>query len=260
MIETIKFIVEIWKDYWGAGYFQYLLVAAGLYLLIRHKKIRSAVILVMYLAIGLFFFWLPFTAMIIQKCIGSDVYWRYLWVLPTIPIIACALTELCMRLKFKIVRLGVVLVMLVLIGFCGKPIWFGDIYTEVQNEEKVPQYVADICDIILKDAGKKQIMLAAGEEIVTYARVYNPAIQTRYGREARGAETIQDLRLYRILSDPDWFFQGKRLKRLAKKCKINYMVIQLSDPENQNLYLESHGFKKLGQVNEYTVYKRKRKK
>ena len=67
---------------------------AVLYLLIFREKIKKPdTILLVYLVISLAVFFCPITAKIIQKCIGELVYWRVLWIVPSVPVIAFAMTE-----------------------------------------------------------------------------------------------------------------------------------------------------------------------
>ena len=93
MKEIIKQTVVFWENYWGDSLMMWLLLAAALFLLIFRRKKKSTRYLLLYLAAVLIVFFCPVTAKIIQKCIGELVYWRVLWLLPTIPVIAVALTE-----------------------------------------------------------------------------------------------------------------------------------------------------------------------
>ena len=74
----------------GNGFYVYLLLAACLYFLVFGRKKERSRILSGYIVVFLAVFFCPVTAYIIQKCIGRSVYWRVLWILPAVPLIAYA--------------------------------------------------------------------------------------------------------------------------------------------------------------------------
>ena len=82
--------LDAWQKYWGNGFYVYLLLAACLYFLVFGRKKERSRILSGYIVVFLAVFFCPVTAYIIQKCIGRSVYWRVLWVLPAVPLIAYA--------------------------------------------------------------------------------------------------------------------------------------------------------------------------
>ena len=94
MKELINQILNFWSNYWGDSLFLYLLILAAAYLLIFKRKEENVKYVLTYLLIMLFLFFCPLTAAVIQKCIGESVYWRVLWLIPSSPVIALAMTEL----------------------------------------------------------------------------------------------------------------------------------------------------------------------
>ena len=93
MKEMIKKSLGFWNNYWGDSVFPYLLAIALLYLLIFKRKKKTTRYVLGYVFLALFLFFFPYTAKIIQKCIGENVYWRVLWLVPSTPVIALAMTE-----------------------------------------------------------------------------------------------------------------------------------------------------------------------
>ena len=79
MKEVLKQSVNFWQSYWGNSLMPWLLLAAVSLLVIfrRKKKITKYLLFYLFLVLALFF--CPPAARIIQKCIGSSVYWRVLW-------------------------------------------------------------------------------------------------------------------------------------------------------------------------------------
>ena len=85
MKEMINKSLEFWNNYWGGSLFPWLLAASVLYLLIfKHRK-KTVRYVLAYVCVTLFLFFFPYTAKIIQKCVGESVYWRVLWIVPSAP-------------------------------------------------------------------------------------------------------------------------------------------------------------------------------
>ena len=82
MKEVLKQSVNFWQSYWGNSLMPWLLLAAVFFLVIFRRKKKSTKYLLFYLFLVLALFFCPPAARIIQKCIGSSVYWRVLWLLP----------------------------------------------------------------------------------------------------------------------------------------------------------------------------------
>ncbi len=99
MREIFENALTSWDKYWDGSFYPYLLLGAALYLLLFERKRKKAGYLLGYLGITLFLFFCPLTSALIQKCIGSMVYWRAIWLLPAVPVMACAFTGLAGKIR-----------------------------------------------------------------------------------------------------------------------------------------------------------------
>jgi hypothetical protein len=241
--------------YWGKGYVQYLLPVACVYLLVRRKKIRQAGLFLGYFALGLFFYWCPLTAGIIQKCVGTDVYWRYLWVLPTVPVLALAMTDFCMNCKKKLLRFAAVVLMAGVIVVSGEAIRPSEIYSKESNRQKVPETVAAVCSIIREDAKDGEVLLATDDDLASFIRVYDASIQMPYGRAARGASNSIERQLYQLIMQTP--MDCEALMDCVGQTDVNYLVVKLAKEteEEANICIESHDFMRIGKVNDYGIYR-----
>ena len=85
----------------------------------EEKNERSR-ILSGYIVVFLAVFFCPVTAYIIQKCIGRSVYWRVLWILPAVPLIAYAGTCLIKKVGASRPRQYILLIFIAaVLAFCG---------------------------------------------------------------------------------------------------------------------------------------------
>ena len=122
MKETLELVLSTWVSYWGEGFYQYLLLAAVLYLLIWRRKKESTRSILPYLLTVLVIFAFPLTAGIIYRCIGKSVYWRVLWILPTALVIALAGTEFIKERKSKALKFCLMILFAGVIGISGKSV------------------------------------------------------------------------------------------------------------------------------------------
>lgn len=252
MKEIIECTVSSWGLYWGEGYYQYLLLGAVLYLLVFKRKKQSTRTLVPYFFIALVVFSFPVFAGVIMKCIGKSVYWRILWIFPTGLAIALAGTEFIISQKTRVVRWGLLFLCCMAIAVSGESVWQAGVYEKVNNYQKVPDVVVQICNIIKEDSEEEPVRLAADDFIASYVRVYDPSIRMPYGRAGRGAKTEKALTLYNEMSsfEPDY----KKIGLLSRSGKCRYLTVQLSK-ESQKEILARCGYKEIAMVNAYGVFK-----
>lgn len=254
MKEIMDWTVSIWNNYWGDGYVQYLLLLSVIYLLLRKRNKHSIRQVLPYVFTILFIFICPITARIIQACIGHDVYWRVLWLLPATPVIALACAEFLHIQKSKAVRYAAVFLFAVTIVFCGKSMIDSGQYVKVHNYQKVPDEVAHICNMIRADAGDTKVRLVTDENISPYVRVYDPSIRMPYGRRGKGAITKTTIKLYKAVHPKKGHVKYKRIAKLAKASKCNYMAIVLNDRFKLSS-VEQIGYVQIGSVNNYGIFR-----
>lgn len=254
MNDKLLEIIETWRRYWGGGFTQYLLLVAIVYLLLRGKKIKQTFLLIGYFLLSMFFFWFPITAQMINVCIGDGVYWRYLWIIPAIPYIAYAFADFCSLSARKFIHVVVATVVALIVMQSGVFVWSSDTFTVLNNQEKVPNLVADVCDLIKEDAGDEQVYLITVDAISAFARVYDPSIIMPYGRTGIGASDKEDTAIYKMLTAGP--LNAQRLVSYAESHNANYMAFPDSYEVTQYKYIERHGFEVLGKIDGFIIYKK----
>ncbi len=196
----------------------------------------------------------PFSAWVIIRAIGEDVYWRVFWMLPLAAVIPYALTEITDEIGARtddrtgslIRRALVVLCCAALIALNGNLVIGNAFFTDRTNDYKLPQRVVDVIDIInehaaLHDIRSKRII--APEEIAVYARLYDASIRQNYGRGTLKNESIQR-DMYRLINDEDPDYAD-----LIKKLRHNhyrYAVIRKDADDRQAM--ENAKFECLGET------------
>ena len=251
MKEIVTWAVTIWDMYWGNGWIQYLMALGGICILIFGRKKGVALRLFFYtlLLLGLFFF--PVSGKVIMRCIGESVYWRVLWLLPTVPVIAGGFTEVVTRLKNRVVQVLLIAVLVGAVVISGTGMIKAGNFERVYNHQQVPDEVAMICNRINADRNGSEVRIAADEHAASYIRVYDPALKMVYGRRGYGAADKNIKNLYKEITSevPD----GKTVASLANAAECTY-VVMIPPDEGFLQDMEAGGYRILDTVNLYYIF------
>lgn len=242
--------LERWMQYWDGGNYQWLFVAAFLYLIFFKRKKDYVKNILLYVAIVLVIFWFPVTALIVQKCIEEEVYWRVLWMLLNVPVCSLAIVEL-VKDKKCIGKFCLLVVSFVMIVISGKSVLEANVYETAHNNQKIPYDIATICNIVKEHAGDTEVWLAADDYIATYVRVYDASISMPYGRGQHGSWKKVCKKLYNEICSGEGDYE--LVATYAKELNCNYVACCVSD-ENGCAIMEENGYQIIGTVNQYTIF------
>ncbi len=254
MLNAIQWIRLAWTRYWGDGWYQYLLLAAVLYLIIFHRKKRHVRQVLIFSACLLFIFLFPLTAKCIFFCIGYTVYWRVLWLLPLIPVIALAATEFVRSRPSKVTQTILLLLCCGAIALSGKDMLSANSYIRTENRAKVPDEVAQVGNMIRAEAekdGLSEICVMADDHIVSFLRVYDASILQGYGRALGGLMNGYCYFVFRLMREPEPL-NYRRIAWMTKGSGCNFLVLHV--PDDKLRKVTQFGFVKIGDVGAYSVF------
>ena len=252
MSELLRISEETWQAYWDEGRGDILLVVCFLFLLLfpGEKKNRKA--LAGYTVVFLFLFFFPYTAKIIRLCIGDSVYWRVLWLLPSIFLIAAAFTSFAQRFRESFANGFIVVFLVLTMIFCGRNVYLHGAYEKAENAKEVPADVARICDLLRQDQPEGKIRMATTESAATYVRVYDAGIQMPYGRGGKGVGGWYNRTIYQQMMAPE--IDVELLVHCAREKGWDYLVPQLTDPGDAQEFIDA-GYEYLGTVDSYYIFR-----
>lgn len=261
MKEVIQAAWETCKLFNGTGVHMVLFLAAVLLLggLCKSNKEKShAFLLSGYTVCFFLIFFCPLTAKVIMDyCIGTEVYWRMFWILPLPIVIAYAFSLRLRTAENRWRRCLCAAGMLLVIAVTGTAVYQPEVFVEAENPYKLPQEVIDVCDMINEDARENSIeekKAVVVNELLPYIRQYDGSIKMPYGRDAtRGlrGKGKATKRLYALMNDPEADF--KSLAKYAKKKKCNYLVYYKNGFADETL--RSRGYERIGETSSYFVYR-----
>lgn len=252
MLEIFGLTKEAYKLYAANGMHIALFLAAliALACLAGEKEIKK--LFVGYSVIFFVIYFCPLTAKIIMDyCIGRDVYWRMFWILP-IPMILSYTGVRALRVQtkklFKVIMLAALVIVVAVTGYMVYTP--GSVLQKAENLQKIPSAASAVCEIISNDRKDGELSKAAvPEDLVGYIRQYDASIGLAYGR--KGYKSNADKKIYAQMTAEKANF--KKLIRAVRKAKCNYLVY--FDAGDNQKRIEKLNFKAIGKTNGYVIYK-----
>ncbi len=245
--------VDWLRSYAGDGWHVVLFLPALAYILFARCDKRLKRFLAAYTVLFLFLYFCPVTAKIIMDyCIGEEVYWRMLWLLPIPFVIAFAGTLLFRHFRKKAAQILCLTALVLVIAFTGRSMYFGEDsrYTLASNWNKIPTEMYSVCQIILEDGDPSAVKKAVvPEEMVSYVRQYTAQIELVFGRRGNLGKRAQ--RVYDEMTSPDPDLEALTVN--ARKLSVDYLVYVYTEERYQKL-LEL-GWEEIAAVGNYRVYR-----
>lgn len=119
--------------------------------------------------------------------LAGYAYWRIAWVVPIIPLCAATPAVISEQIHDDRVKIKIGIVLVGLLACAGKLMYKmpgGKFEVIADNPEKLPQYVIDASDTLLKIDGHPRVV--ASTDISVYMRQYTGEIDTLFGRDVYG--------------------------------------------------------------------------
>lgn len=183
----------------------------------------------------------------------SYAYWRSLWLIPAVPVIACAVIRLFGHLPARWMKAVAAVDLAVLIVVGGTFVYSGSGRSVVRadNVYKLPQDAVDVSRELLRLSDEPHVVMDEG--LFCYTRQYSSRIIQMYGRDAWGyMDSMRDD--YRAVYDelrrstPDYGLVAGTMRDNG----FTYLV-QNKEKEDQ-ASVENAGFRFVSEVDGYHIW------
>lgn len=251
-------MTEIIQKYMGTGLMFIWFVLALLYLFFHEKRKPMRILFLYTPAILLLIFFNPLFYSLFFSTVGTEIYFRICWLLPSTSVISYTLIHLLDHLpnekqqsshsavscSFKKFSFACVAVIILFIS--GTPVYSNPLYTPAENTYHVPQAVVDICDAIKVDG--REVMAAFPDEFLLYVRQYSPVVCMPYGREAYTG-SYNELSVLVMSQEID----TARLSTLSKEALCHYVILK----EGKTFVgdMANYGYQLFDTMHGYEIYR-----
>lgn len=186
MRDAAQLILDTLKKVYPTGFYCYFTAAAVLFLLFRRRRKPEGTAAALHALIVLIIIVLPPTAYILRTYLRDGiVYWRLLWMVPYMILIAYASVEAADLLKSRGPRIAAVTGLMLLLALGGRNLYRTGPFTRAENREKLPAFTLTCASVIEENAratGNSYKRLAGPVSITSEIREIDPSILQCYGR------------------------------------------------------------------------------
>ncbi len=197
---------------------------------------------------------------LISKFTDLETYYRFLWMIPVLPMLSYCIVDLVFRIRELVKRIVVVFLLIVVVAFGGNSYLTAGSFQLPENRYNIPNEVIGVCDMIRADGKSEQPVVVADKQIQLPLRTYDASFLWGVSREAWLAVTDRDYDgqdyqteaiVIKAVQDGEKT-SATELSGALSALNIDYLVIQ-KDYEMDS-YLADAACSKVGEIGEYSVY------
>ncbi len=254
MSEVINHNLTTYYKYFINGPFLALFLCSVIFMFIEKRR-ETRIAFLGHTVFFSFLYWCPVTAYIIAYyCIGTNVYWRMFWLLPTSIMVAYMFTKICSSTKEKLLKIVAPFVIAFLITTMGLPIYNATYFQESPNLYKISSNTIEISDAIRMHAEKNDVEkrgVIAPHEILIEIKEYDGIVRIPYGREmfrGKGKKGLPES-IYFWMAHPG--LPAASLAEFAEEGNYQYLVYYSA--VGTEMFKEA-GYTFLGAVGPYSIY------
>lgn len=221
-MNDVNSVLETIKVYMGESVIFVLFLIALLLCIYRAKgKERCSILLLAVFSI--LFVFNDMVRGLLAKITDIQTYYRFLWMIPILPVIAYVVNEQIVEARKKIralVMVGLVVVFVVVQQpFC---VWSKDAVRIPDNRFLVADETMEVCALIEADQGAERPIVAFPAALWMEARVYDPTICLPVERKA-----------YMKIHEKNYQLKGKKARRYHTELTL-LRAVQLGQVENED--------------------------
>ncbi len=234
------------KDYMGTGFVTVLFLVALVYLVVFEKDRVKRIFFVYIPLVIVLVFLCPVSYKIYGLFSEGVTYYRLLWLIPEVPVIAYAMSMLVTGFEGK-KKVFCSAFCILLAVFSGK-LMYSDMYMiKAQNISHMPQYVVDICDALHVEGREVQVLVP--DEMQQFVRQYDPCICIPYGREYMMGLTLESDEIRDAMSE-----NPRDAEKIDLYCvwrAVHYIVV----PESMKFEETLNHYDEYMTIDGYVIYK-----
>lgn len=252
-------IFSILQMYNGTTWFIFLFLAAVAYLLWKgDKEARKKILIVLAGSVVLIFN--DLSLYVVSKVVGSETYYRFLWMIPLVPILGYMIVDLFIRQKTALKKTLAAVMAAVLLILGGTSCLDRDSFKAPAQVHYVDPEIVKIAELIEQDKDKEYPMVAAPINIAMPIRLTNSNIRNYIKRNTylkegnitgKSNSQVRQRRLYRIVNGER--LSAKQLKRNIKWESIDYIIIA-TEHQMDDLMVRA-GCSILAETGNFTIYR-----
>lgn len=252
MMEAFRMTIDMYRDFSGSGMTTVFFLAALGYLWFWEKDKSIRVIFVyMVTAVFVLFFFPLFSYLAIYHFLDTEVYYRFLWLMPMGVLVCYVVVRVLEELSSGSKKALFAVACAAIIMTQGSLVYANPMVTRAQNPYHLPQSVIDTADIL--DVDGQWVKAVVPSEMVQFIRQYNSKIMMPYGRDMLVEQwDVQggNREMYEAMEAD--IIHAQYLVLLCQQEKVDYIVVRQTSQIGGDF--EEWGFLKIASVTGYDIY------
>lgn len=237
--------IEIFQKYMGSGLLMLLFLAALIYLFFEEKRKPVRILLIYLPVLVLLVYFNPLFYKVFYEVAGSEIYFRMLWLLPIVPVLAYTGVSIYDRVSEK-AKLPLLALLICVFMVSGRLVYLNPLFSKAENQYHVPDYVVHICDVI--EVEGREVMAVFPQEFLLYVRQYSPIVCMPYGRDGI---IYQGNPFYNLMESDA--IEAEVLAEYAKQARCHYII--LSEDKEITGNLLQYDYEVFDRIDGYVIYR-----
>lgn len=258
MTETVRFIYDTFRQFFGSGW--YFLYAAAAVLLLLHPRMRSRkgdLLSVLTIAVLAVFSFPPAAAFLVRFMRDGVVYWRILWLLPLSALISFAVIEAEGLFSGKWRKALFLAAAAALLIAGGRNLYLEGPFQAAAGREKIPERTMTVARVVEANAeacGNPYKRLAGPPDITCQIRQIDPSIRQSYARvfHTEELEPEDGWNYYLRVMYDNYEDKKERITDYLNYLEVNYAVFRSG--RGMDRTLEKGGFTKIYDENDLEIW------
>ncbi len=242
--ESIAIIKNTFLEYKGTGMYVALFFISMLYILLKEEDKKNRAFFAYFPIFTLFITLNPIFNKLVGSIFTSSVYWRVYWVIPLGITIAYGAVKFINNENEKSKKIIATIGIIIVIMISGKFIYYKGNYFKLGNFYKLPDDDVYATHIIGADEAEYKKAIVP-EGLVAHVRQIDATINLAFPRDPEGKSNpiLNELNAGNV----------EGITKIAKENKCNYIVFKKATVLMGEM--EEYGFEKLGETQNYAIYK-----
>lgn len=249
LLEALRVTLHTYKEFGQSSMVTLLFLAALLYLWLKEEdKSRRMVLVYLSTALLAVFFFPVFAYLAMTYFLDTEIYYRFLWLIPSGIIVCYGIVRLIdsLRDKKKAWTAGILAALVIMIQ--GSLIYQNDYVTRAENKYHLPRAAVEVAETIgIENEWVKAVVPA---ELIQFIRQYDSMIMMPYGREMLIDRWEMNHELYVAMESE--VIHAEYVALLCRESQVDYIVVREYAQIGGDF--EEFGFKKLQNVSGYDIY------
>lgn len=255
-MNNVETVIEVIWEYFGSLFFPVLFCAAMVIFFIKGKKkerfCMGAALLALVLICNDWFYGLC------QSFGMKNEYYRFLWMVPVIPVCALLIAKARERIPTKALKLAVLVVAFGGAAFFGKTYLTKAEIGIPENKYGVENRILELVQALSDCREMEEPVILCDEFVALRIRQIDPTLRlaagrTAYLRYARGEEQDKRMRAGLRLAHTGSVQLKRRVRKFFKRQGVDYVVLsnEIANEENMKKY----GCKPVSATKDYTIFR-----